>query len=178
MLTLKEIERNETKDIISLLHSAFPVEERREDHFFVKLLNEHKSFHCLQVLKENQFIGLLHYWKFETFSYIEHFAIHPKYRNQHLGEKVLKQFIEQQNVPIILEVELENKKDPFTLRRIHFYQRLGFILWNNSYAQPPYRKDDSFLPMQLMSHGDINSNLHFKSVQEILYTHVYGIKTV
>lgn len=70
-----------------------------------------------------------------------------------LGSKALAQMIEHiGNRKVIFEVELPSNE--IAMRRIDFYKRFNFTLWETvPYEQPPYRKEDSWLPMLLMTNG-------------------------
>ncbi len=75
--------------------------------------------------------------------------------------------------PIILEVEL-----PTTIlseRRVGFYQRLGFRLWENvQYQQPAYHNDGNAIPMKLMSYGDIDIERNLVDIRSKIYSIVYN----
>ena len=59
-----------------LLHSAFPSDERRDDDLQLAYTDGNNIFHCLLIRELNTPVGLITYWDFEDFVYVEHFAIH------------------------------------------------------------------------------------------------------
>ena len=61
-------------------------------------------------------------------------------------------------------------------RRISFYQRQGFTLWEKNYCQPPYKPGDDFLPMYLMVYGELNCEKDFETIEKKIHTEVYGVK--
>ena len=64
------------------------------------------------------------------------------------------------------------------IRRIAFYQRLDFTLWDEVlYIQPPYSPELESLELKLMSFGEID--LMEKSVEVIktLYKYVYNVES-
>ena len=69
--------------------------------------------------------GFLAVWEFESFIYIEHFAVDPALRNSGTGSAMLQELVKQYQKPICLEVELP--EDELTRRRIGFYERNGFV---------------------------------------------------
>ena len=74
--------------------------------------------------------------------------------------------------PLVLEVEVPDNE--LAQRRIGFYRRLGFVLWDEcSYLQPPYHPDDEPLPMFLMAHGNL-STADFSAVRNLIYREVYS----
>ena len=61
-------------------------------------------------------------------------------------------------------------------RRIGFYQRQGFTLWDKPYQQPPYKPGDGYLPMRLMAYGGIDPEQDFAKVRDCIYREVYGVQ--
>ena len=119
-------------------------------------------------------VGLITYWDFGHFHYIEHFAIAPTLRNGGHGKSVLNHLCQLLKHPIILEVEIPEEE--MAQRRINFYQRQGFSLWEEPYQQPPYKVGDNYLPMLLMAYGNLECEKDFDSVKECIYREVYNVK--
>ena len=74
------------------------------------------------------------------------------------------------------ELEVEMPDNEMAQRRIGFYQRQGFALWNYPYLQPPYRQGDDFLPMYLMVYGNLQCEKDVEQVKDCIYREVYGIE--
>lgn len=156
-----------------LLHAAFPQNERRDDTPQRELTDKSKKFHCLLIESELENpVGVITYWDFMDFIYIEHFAIDESLRGLGYGTKALIQLLTEKTKPVILEVEIPHKVYDIAYNRIEFYKRLGFKLRRSPYRQPPYRWNDNWLPMKLMTYGDFN----FKPrVVKTIHQEVYGI---
>ena len=78
-------------------------------------------------------------------------------------------YIEHQ--PLVLEVEMPDNE--LAQRRIGFYQRQGFQLWDECpYEQPPYHPEDESLPMYLMVHGPLTPEA-FPAVCTLIHREVY-----
>lgn len=159
-----------------LLTSAFPKEERRELALQRDYTDNNPLFFNNIILDNDTPVGFITYWKFEDYYYIEHFAIHPSQRNEGYGKKVLEHLHKTLNAPIVLEVELPN--DEMSIRRIGFYERVNYKLWENEYSQPPYRKGDDYLPMHLMVYGDLDSEKDFDRIKHNLYKEVYLVEDI
>lgn len=169
--------QNEAYNYIeTLLESAFPPEEHRPLELQREFTSNRKEFHTLLLMEGEEKVGLLTYWEFETFYYIEHFAIDSSKRNGGYGSKALGEWLHRLTQPVVLEVELP--KDELSTRRIEFYQRQGFLLWARQYHQPPYRPYDNYLPMHLMVYGDLSCDKDFNEVKEKLYKEVYNVPTL
>ena len=160
----------------TLLHSAFPEEERRDDKQQRANTDHNPKFHCRLIRTFTTPIGLLTYWDFTDFVYIEHFAIHEDMRNGGYGGKALKAFVDEIGRPVVLEVEMPRVKGDLTHRRIAFYRRQGFSLRRMAYRQPPYHEGDGWLPMKLMSSGKVKWHKIAETVQRVIYREVYGVE--
>ena len=115
--------------------------------------------------------GFLAVWEFESFIYIEHFAVDPALRNSGTGSAMLRELVKQYQKPICLEVELP--EDELTRRRIGFYERNGFVFNEYPYIQPPISKGKSPVPLRIMTYRSEITREEFQKMKEILYRRVY-----
>lgn len=165
--------KEEVSFVENLYIESFPLSERRPVNAMLDLYEEESVFTIAVVLKDDTFVGFLTYWDLGEFIFAEHFAISPEFRNGGYGGKVMKLFMGKMTKPIILEVEL-----PSTIlseRRIGFYQRLGFKLWENiAYQQPSYQKDGNPVPMKLMTYGNIELDKDLQDIRDKIYDIVYN----
>lgn len=115
--------------------------------------------------------GFLAVWEFESFIYIEHFAVDPSLRNSGTGSAMLQELIKQYQKPICLEVELP--EDELTRRRIGFYERNGFVFNEYPYIQPPISKGKSPVPLRIMTYGEAITRETFEAMKNVLYRSVY-----
>lgn len=164
----------------ALLHSAFPPKERRDADRQRANTDAGGRFRCNLLTDdeggEARPVGLLTCWHFDTFVYIEHFAIDPNLRGGGYGSRALETLKALlPSTPILLEVE--EPTDETACRRIAFYRRQGFTLHEVDYLQPPYREGDGWLPLKLMSAGGLDVEGCFDDIRRRLYTHVYGVRS-
>ena len=115
--------------------------------------------------------GFLAVWEFESFIYIEHFAVDPALRNSGTGSAMLQELVKQYQKPICLEVELP--EDELTRRRIGFYERNGFVFNEYPYIQPPISKGKSPVPLRIMTYGSAITQDTFEEMKSVLYQRVY-----
>jgi len=155
-----------------LLQDSFPHNEYRDLNELLFYTDNRSNFYCNVIYYNKNLIGVLNYWEFAHFFYIEHLAITSQERNKQYGGKVLERLKQILNKPIILEVELPENED--STRRINFYERHGFELWDCEYLQPPYKKGEGFLPLRLMAIGDLNKKSDFEHIKATLYSEVYN----
>lgn len=163
----------EVSFIESLYIKSFPLSERRPVDMMLELYSKNPRFEIGIVIKDENPVGFLTYWNLSKFIFAEHFAISPEFRNEGYGQKTMELFIKEIARPIVLEVEL-----PTTIlseRRIGFYQRLGFRLWENiQYLQPAYHTNGNAIPMKLMSYGDIDLAQNITEIRNLIYSEVYN----
>jgi ribosomal protein S18 acetylase RimI-like enzyme len=155
-----------------LLTASFPREEYRDLSQWRAFVATRPAFHLTLTEDGN---GLLSYWDFGTFIYVEHLAVAPDLRGRGYGSLILSALkAAEPGKPIVLEVEMP--EDELTRRRVRFYERNGFTLWRRrEYLQPPYRKGDAPIPMRLMAYGEVKEEA-FEEVKERIYMEVYGWK--
>lgn len=157
----------------SLYIESFPLSERRPVEAMLDLYKSNAPFVIVLTIEEERIVGFLTYWDLDDFIFAEHFAISSEFRNGGYGRKVMDLFIKYAIKPIVLEVEL-----PTTIlseRRIGFYQRIGFKLWQNvQYQQPAYNKDGMAIPMKLMTYGDIDIEKNLTEIRSRIYNIVYN----
>lgn len=156
-----------------LLTASFPENEYRTLSQLRKLTDADNAFVNQIVQDDNQLIGLLTAWDFGDFIYLEHFATDPTQRNKGYGKRILETWCSQTSKPLVLEVE--EPIEEMAKRRIGFYQRNGFTLWEKPYQQPPYKSGDSYLPMRLMVRGNLNCEQDYERIKNKIYQEVYGV---
>lgn len=157
-----------------LMITSFPPEEYRELEELRKYTDTKSHFHNNIIFHNDIPVGFITYWNFGSFYYVEHFAIDPAQRNGGHGKNVLNHLCQLLEHPIILEVEAPDEE--MSRRRINFYQRHGFSLWETPYKQPPYKAGDNYLPMFLMAYGDLQSEKDYDTVKGHIYREVYNVK--
>jgi GNAT superfamily N-acetyltransferase len=176
-MQLKQIHTADTVHfsfVEKLLTESFPANEYRPLENFKFYTDHIPPFHNNIIFEKEKLIGLITYWDFSGFCYIEHFAIDKSLRGRGYGAYSLFLLKKLLNVPLVLEVELPI--NDIGRRRIQFYLRQGFKTRNNYYTQPPYRPTDRSCPMLLMSYGDLEKVADFKEVRRVIYQNVYGVQ--
>lgn len=145
----KCLDQKITKDIYTLYHQAFPIDEQRPTEV-QKLMLNHPQYTANYFLnKQKELAAILFWWNLNKYTYIEHFAVSPKLRSKGIGTQILHDFKNQASNTIILEVDPPS--DTNTIRRIEFYKRLNFKLNDVKYIQPPLSKNGNEVELKLMS---------------------------
>lgn len=152
---------------IELYEQSFPWSERRDEYSLLQKIADDDHFFCNALFIDNKFVGLFSFWDFQTFRYIEHFAVLPSLRNEKIGTATLSAFL-RESTSVVLEVEHPN--DDLSKRRLAFYERLGFQLMCPEYMQPSYHEDEPDLPLLLLQWGSVSN---VKDVVSEIYKTVY-----
>jgi ribosomal protein S18 acetylase RimI-like enzyme len=149
---------------------AFPFCERRSLDDQVRIFTNKTCF--LEAWIENGVVlGFIGWWNCGDLRFVEHYAIHPACRSQGYGSLFLSGWINQNSLPVLLEIEPVT--DDISRRRQQFYRKLGFKDNAIKHRQPPYHKGEKPLNMWLMSYPhEISTNcyerFYFKQQKEIM----------
>lgn len=152
LLRINSITNTYFNDALKIYKNSFPEFEQRTIESQIEVLN-HDQYYCCVVLEDTLLIGILFYWKYEDYNYLEHFAISSNLRGQSYGSKILKEFCENNSNTIL---EIDPPTDDTSIKRLNFYSNLGFKLHDFEHIHPPYRKNYSGHKLNIMS---FNKNL-------------------
>ncbi len=139
-----------------LYEGSFPEDERREWSDLIEISCVRRDyFRTTHVMHHGVFMGIIYWWNFRDFAYVEHFAVDSCARNCGLGGRALDMFTSRlAGKGVVLEVEPESDGE-MARRRIRFYQRHGFELVKGfKYLQPPYSAGKNELELCLMTKGE------------------------
>lgn len=173
MYQLEKIEKKDFGQIWDIMEKSFPADERRtkEEQENLLLKPEYGLVGCRDRGRWISFFGL---WYFDTFVFIEHFAVKEEARNGGLGVAMLDMLKKEEKRGMILEVE--PPEDELKCRRIRFYERNGFVLNDYAYKQPPITAGTNEIPLKIMSLPGALEEEQFLDVRRQLYRVVYGIE--
>lgn len=105
-----------------LYNDSFPrVERRTLEHQKTALRSE--LYSLLAYTDEGKFVGLVGYWEFDSYVYIEHLCVDPSLRSGGYGSRIMKHLCGSTDKTVILEIE--PVVDEPTARRLRFYEKLG-----------------------------------------------------
>lgn len=172
-ITLHPLKDIDVTYACQLYESSFPIEERRDTTHWLAYNESKPQFNILCIKNNSRFQGILSYWSFDTFCYIEHFAISSQQRGTGIGSAALKLFAASHaQRPIILEVEPDT--DNITHRRILFYKRHNFHVIALPYTQPPYHKGGKTFPLNIMCNDANFAKEHFNLIVKTIHQQVYN----
>lgn len=131
-------------DFLSFYIDSFPVYEQRNEEQQVHALRDDR-YHLDCYIGDNRLLAFIAYWDFQAYCYIEHLAVHPYYRGQSVGTKVLSGFMNADFPHVLLEID--PVVDDISAKRYRFYQQLGFVENPYIHFHPAY--DRRFEPHKL-----------------------------
>lgn len=136
------------KQILEIYKPSFPLYEQRNEEQQRKAFEDNR-YHLLAKLAENDNFkpaSFISYWDFDSYVYIEHFAVNPIMRGQNIGSSSLKLFADLIKKPVLLEID--PLVDDISKSRFHFYEKLGYQLNTYKHFHPAYNPE--FKPHELL----------------------------
>lgn len=147
-IRIKDISTSTYRIFRDLYENSFPVFEQRTEEQQESAFKK-ENYHLDTYWDCKQFIGFIAYWEFETYIYIEHFAINTEIRGKGYGSSILNSFTESTGKTVILEIDPVN--DSISEARLRFYQRCGFYENNHPHTHPAYREGYTPHPLTVMT---------------------------
>lgn len=170
-MKVMQIDRDQFDSVFPIMDEAFPEDEIREKEDQKELFSS-PYYHFYIIKRQIKTVGILAAWEFDSFRFIEHLAVDRKCRGAGIGHTLLNEYIQMDERPVVLEVELPENE--ISRRRIAFYQDLGFYLNGFSYCQPPLRKGQSDKTLLIMSYPAPVKPEDFEPVKREIYRNAYG----
>ena len=171
------IEANDTErwnKVWKLYEDSFPVAERRKTADHLRACSDDR-FHPLSVWEGHQLIGLMFFWEWDSYRYLEHLAVNPELRGYGHGSQLLTHLRDSEHT-IILEIDpLINE---LSVRRLQFYERAGYTLTPYRFVHLPYRLDVDEQELLILSYPEMitqEQHNHFlKFLEEVVIKYCEG----
>lgn len=179
MVQIKEIDPISnfiSQNVLEIYNNAFPPEERRNSDDLNHFWQAHERLSFNLIGDENRELGFLFHWDFDSFLFVEHFAVSSIERGNGIGRAAFSQWLSLQNKPIVLEVEPPT--NDISIRRVRFYQSFGFNYFPQHYIQPPYQSGYAPVELRLMYKGEPSIIDDFEKIRTILHKEVYDIDQI
>lgn len=133
----------------NIYNNSFPLFEQRALENQIAALSD-EDYYAMVVHENGNLIGILFYWHWDNYKYLEHLAINKELRGGGYGSKIVKEFCDDSNI-IILEI------DPLVgeveQRRLRFYEHLGFKLQDIEHIRISYRSDCESHRLEILSYN-------------------------
>ena len=175
MIDIRPVTEEKFSVVYKRLIDAFPYEERRDECDEKKCFLK-EQFNFCEIIDNGESVGLIAFWIFKSFLFIEHIAINKELRSKGYGSKAIELIKAKYDLPIILEAEAPETE--VQQKRIKFYENLGFKVNSYDYTQPSYHKGES-VPLLVLSFPEkLNQTEYdefFKETRIVVYEEV-GIR--
>ncbi len=159
MINFVNVTEETFQSVYDKMTAAFPYEERRDYINQQECLND-KRFCFFEIYDEISPVGFTALWDLEGFVFIEHIAIDSDKRSGGYGSKAIEHIKQIFKKTIILEAEAPETEQQ--IKRIRFYNRLGFKVNNYYYEQPSYHGGEG-LPLKILSFPSALTNDEFNN---------------
>ncbi len=169
-ITLRTIKNEEFPLLYQLMQQSFPPSEFRT-YEGERLLFQYPNYQVFVAESGGIIQAFIAEWLFDTFHYVEHFAVNPKLRGKGFGSLVLRSYLSKTTLPVVIEVE-----DADTIeakRRIAFYERLSFKQSDIEYIQPRLQSSLHDVLLRLMVHPVDVTKEELLLMKECIFDGVY-----
>lgn len=166
----RTIDKDEFPRLFQLMQASFPASEFRNRAKQLALLDR-PGYKPVFVEKGGRIQAFLAEWDFAEFRFIEHFAVDPDARGKGVGSDIMRAYLSEVAVPIVIEVE-----SPYTeiaKRRISFYEKLAFVLSSIEYKQPSLRKNAAEVSLRLMYYPRAMTHEALNEAKEKIFQTIY-----
>lgn len=133
-----------------LYQHSFPACECWREESYDRAFGD-PAFEADAVCCDGQFVGLLFHWNAGSYRYVEHLAVSPALRGRRMGSHILSSFCAKAGRVIL---EIDPPVDDISIRRQHFYERLGFVTNAYDYIHPSFSRPFHAHQLVLMSRPD------------------------
>ncbi|RNC65504.1 GNAT family N-acetyltransferase [Proteiniphilum sp. X52] len=134
-----------------LYEESFPLAERRKKEDHLRAYADDRFF-PLSAWEGEELIGLIFFWEWDSYRYLEYLAVNPELRGQSFGSRMLKYLRDSQHT-IILEIDpLSNE---LSVRRLQFYERAGYTLTPYRFTHLPYRLEAEPQELLILSYPNM-----------------------
>ena len=172
---LVQAEKKDFEEIFSLMEVSFPKDEyRTRDEQLALFDRPQYRVYLYRSDGDGAICGFAAVWTLDTVCFLEHLAVDPRCRSHGIGGRILCELLALYGGRVCLEVELPETE--LAVRRIGFYERLGFTLNRYSYLQPAMSKGQNAVPLWIMTSWGSIGREEFESLRDLLYDAVYGCR--
>ena len=134
-LKIDKLDTTRWNKVWQLYENSFPTAEKRKEEDQLRAFADERFF-PLSAWNGSELVGLLFYWEWDNYRYLEHIAVNSHLRGNGYGSQMLRHLRDSEKT-IILEIDpLTNE---LSVRRLQLYERAGFTLTPYRFVHLPYR---------------------------------------
>ena len=159
MIRFENVTEKTFPAVYEKMNAAFPIEERRNFIDQLECLKDER-FNFFEIIENDSSVGFMGIWNLNGFVFLEHLAIDEDKRSGGYGSKAIELLKTTFNKPIILEAEAPVTEQQ--IKRIAFYDRLGFKVNDFYYEQPSYHGGEG-VPLKILSYPTLLTDKEFQN---------------
>lgn len=149
-IPFRSLEDRGWRDAWEIYTRSFPTMEQWREAAYARAMAD-PAFTADGVWLGGRVVAVIFHWSGEGFHYVEHLAVSPAMRGQNLGSILLGQFCRRMGRVVL---EIDPPQDEVSIRRQHFYERLGFHANPYRYVHPSFNRPFTPHRLVLMSYPD------------------------
>ena len=159
------------ENVWELFEGSFPESERRKKEDHLLACNDERFF-PLSAWDEGKLIGLIFFWEWNNYRYLEYLAVIPEIRRQGYGSQMLRHLMNSRHTTIL---EIDPLINELSVQRLQFYERAGFTLTPYRFEHLPYRLNARPKELLILSYPEMitkethNDFLRFVNREVIRY---------
>ena len=150
-----------------LYEASFPIAELRKKKDHLRACQD-PYFFPISAWEGDQLIGLLFYWEWNTYRYLDYLAVSPELRDHGYGLQML-QYLRDTEHKVILEID--PLTDEQSVRRLHFYEHAGYTLTPYRFSLA-YRLDAEPQELLIMSSPEMITKEQYNDFLDFIGEHV------
>ena len=167
-ISIKQKDNEKWDKVWKLYEMSFPVAERRKLRDHIRAC-ENEYFHPLSVWENNELLGIVFYWQWDNYRYIEYLAVAPELHGRGYGAQIIKHIRDSEH---IIMLEIDPLINELSVRRLQFYERAGFTLTPYRFMHLPYRLDGAPQELLILSYPKMISKEQHNDFLEFIDGHV------
>ena len=173
-LRIEADDKERWNKVWDLYEKSFPVAEIRKKDDHLRACSDERFF-PLSAWEGQQLIGLMFFWEWDSYRYLEHLAVNPDLRGNGYGSQLVR-YLRNSDHTIILEIDpLVNE---LSVRRLQFYERASYTLTPYRFVHLPYRIDGQEQELLILSYPEMISkaqhNDFLRFVNEVVIQYCEG----
>lgn len=137
------------KETEQIMSESFPIHELRTGNTRDRVVQD-PAFYPVAAQENGETVAAIYSWELNGLIYIEHFAVRKDMRGRGTGSNALRGFISGKEILL----EIEPPVDEIKIKRLNFYQRLGFVRTGIGFMHPSFVKDTAAYPLEVLTYPE------------------------
>lgn len=156
-LKINKLDTTRWNKVWELYNDSFPTAEKRTEEDHLRACADERFF-PLSAWNGNELVGLLFYWEWDSFRYLEHIAVSSYLRGNGYGSRMLRHLRDSEKTVIL---EIDQLSNELSVRRLQLYERAGFTLTPYRFVHLPYRINVEPVELLILSYPKMITKMQY-----------------